>query len=76
MVGSTFCSTTSRVITTPATSSRLGTSYITLRSTSSMMALSPRAGAALHRLVGDCLQRLRLELQLDAVELEQSLILL
>src|SRR5699024_3775280 len=42
-VGFTFSSTTSRVITTLAMSSRLGTSNITGCSTSSMIARSPRA---------------------------------
>src|SRR5262245_18860964 len=42
-VGLTLSRTTSLVTTTFATSSRLGTSYITLRSTSSMIARRPRA---------------------------------
>src|ERR1700753_718650 len=76
-VGLTFSSTTSRVITTRSTSLRLGTSYITrLRTSSRVPRTAPGTGAPQVGLVGDRVECVRGELQVDAVQLEESLVLL
>jgi hypothetical protein len=65
------------VTTTLAISSSLGTSNITGSRTSSMIARRPRAPVPRsQRLVGDGLDGLLGELQLDAVDLEHLLVLL
>ena len=75
IVGLTFSSTASRVITTRSTSLRLGTSYITDCGTSSRIARSPRAPVPRRFAWSAMASRESGELQVHAVELEQPPVL-
>ena len=77
IVGLTFSRTASRVMTTRSTSLRLGTSYITDSSTSSMIARRPRAPVP-RRFAWSAIASSASggELQVDAVQLEEALVLL